>query len=123
MGILSRAFREGIRRSGGRSLSELRSADDAGSIAYRKSPFEDAWMIDSAEVAPELRGQGLGRELYQELIDRARNSGISRVDSDAIVSPEARRVWEALRRRGYQVSEGDPYMGQPAYSVLTEPVF
>lgn len=108
---------------GGRSLRELRYADGAGSIAYKQSPFESAWAVEASEVAPAMRGQGLGREMYQELIDRARASGMTRVDSDMIVSPEARRVWEALQRRGYQVSRGDPHMGQPAYSVMTEPLF
>lgn len=62
--------------------------------------------ITFAEVAEAERGKGYGVALYQRLIDEATSRGL-RVTSDVTVEGPAVRVYEALARRGYQVSKTD----------------
>ena len=63
--------------------------------------------INFAEVEQAMRGKGEGVKLYTALIDQALNSGL-KVTSDFTVEPAAVRVYEALKRRGYDVVELNP---------------
>lgn len=56
-------------------------------------------------VGEGVRGTGAGSWLYRNLIDWAFDEGYAAVYSDADVSPQARRMYDALRRRGYAVAE------------------
>lgn len=86
---------------------------------------DGALRISSAEVAPELRGKGEGIKLYTALIDKALASGF-KVFSDSTVELDAVRMYEALKRRGYDVQrlEGGQLEDGAVYGKgATEPAF
>ena len=85
-----------------------RLGSDEAYIDYRAEPYAEEWFVTHQQIDdPAMRGQGLGVSAYEELIGRAREAGASAVVSDTRVSGDARRVYEALRRRGYSVVERD----------------
>ena len=47
-------------------------------------------------VPEELRRQGKGKELYNQLIEEAKKQGYSKIQSDSSVSEPAVKVWESL---------------------------
>jgi ribosomal protein S18 acetylase RimI-like enzyme len=63
---------------------------------------DGALHISSSELAPDLRGAGIGTAMYRALVDEAHARGL-RVFSDSTVSADAVRVYDSLRRRGYDV--------------------
>jgi hypothetical protein len=63
---------------------------------------DGALHISSSELAPSLRGAGIGTAMYRALVDEAHARGL-RVFSDATVSGDAVRVYDSLKRRGYDV--------------------
>ena len=65
---------------------------------------DGVFKISSSEVAPSMRGKGEGQKLYRELIDDALAKG-EKVTSDSTVEMPAVRVYEALKRKGYNVIE------------------
>lgn len=87
---------------------------------------EDGAYILTSEVKMESRGQGQGVRLYQALVDDALDRGLT-VYSDATVQPEAARMYEALKRRGYEVKmrEGAKLtkLGTVVGKGMTEPAF
>lgn len=83
----------------------LRLSDDIGSV-MRVWPKPAGWEIITADVPKAMRGQGHGIALYEEIIRLARQAGSPRILSDTVVSPDAARVYESLRRRGYSVRDG-----------------
>ncbi len=92
---------------------------------------DGALHISHAEVAPEMRGKGKGLVLYTALVDKALSSGL-KVFSDATVEADAVRVYDALKRRGYdvrrlaggQLEDGAVYgtdAKQPAFEIAAGP--
>jgi hypothetical protein len=92
---------------------------------------DGALHISHAEVAPEMRGKGKGLALYTALVDKALSSGL-KVFSDATVEADAVRVYDALKRRGYdvrrlaggQLEDGAVYgtdAKQPAFEIAAGP--
>lgn len=65
---------------------------------------DGVFKISSAQVDPAMRGKGEGQKLYRELIDDALSKG-ERVISDSTVEMPAVRVYEALKRKGYNVND------------------
>lgn len=86
----------------------------------------DGVHILNAEVKMESRGQGEGLRLYQALVDEALDRGLT-VYSDATVQPEAARIYDALKRRGYavQMREGTTVtkVGSVVGKNVSEPAF
>lgn len=66
-------------------------------------PQKDAVYIGVSQVAKSQKGIGVGRRLYEEAVKYAAERGLP-LRSDISVSADAVRVYEALKRRGYQVS-------------------
>lgn len=60
--------------------------------------------VFSASLDDDLQNQKYGLHLYDKLIDEAKAKGLTLV-SDDNVSDKAARVYEALARRGYQVTK------------------
>ena len=60
--------------------------------------------INYAEVDESKRGKGLGKSLYQALIDNASARGL-RVFSDFTVEKPAVNVYRSLQKNGYDVSD------------------
>jgi predicted GNAT family acetyltransferase len=59
-------------------------------------------QIYRAELPEGVRGQGLGVQMYEQAAREAAAEG-RRLASDAVVSADAEHVWQALKRRGYDV--------------------
>lgn len=64
-------------------------------------------QVVGAEVNASDRGKGYGIKAYQQLADFALGQG-KELWSDRSLSPEAARIYEALRKRGYEVIEQNP---------------
>lgn len=88
-----------------------RLGTDDAYIDYRAEPFAEEWFVTHQQIDdPNMRGQGRGVAAFEELIRRARESGVSAVRSDTRMLRDAEHVYEALRRRGYAVTqEGGGY--------------
>jgi GNAT superfamily N-acetyltransferase len=61
-------------------------------------------QVNWSEVADKWQGTGLGVRIYAKLADYAHSKGMT-LFSDSQVSADAQRIYEALRRRGYQVEQ------------------
>lgn len=80
------------------SRSEKRLVAAAGVVRRAQRKFAHRALIWGVFVAPERRGQGLGRAVVAAALDEARHwTGVDYVDISASVSsPEARRLYERL---------------------------
>jgi predicted GNAT family acetyltransferase len=99
-----------------RGARRLAFSDDTGEIVYRQLD-KDTWQVGSQFVAEPNQGHGIA--LYEELIRRAREAGVRVIRSDGYVVPDARRVYDALTRRGYVVTGPQKIAGEPVYWVST----
>jgi GNAT superfamily N-acetyltransferase len=92
---------------------------------------DGALRISFAKVAEDSRGKGEGGRLYAALIDKALADGL-RVFSDSTVEADAVRVYESLKRKGYDVrrldggtlDDGAEYgtgAEKPAFEVVAGP--
>ena len=61
-------------------------------------------QIYNASLKDDVRGQGLGTQMYQEFIANAENEGLT-VVSDNAVSQSAARVYDSLKKLGYAVTQ------------------
>ena len=75
-------------------------------------PFKDVRSINNSNIAPELRGFGVGRKLYGTHIRDSYNKYVGgepvryiTSDSTGSTSSAATNVWEALKRRFYPIIE------------------
>lgn len=67
----------------------------------------DAWSVNNSYLDSDLRGQGHGVRMYEDLAERARQAGARTLRSDHSVSPDAQNAWMGLERRGYAVQRID----------------
>lgn len=75
-------------------------------------PFKDVRSINNSNIAPELRGFGVGRKLYGTHIRDSYNKYVGgepvryiTSDNTGSTSSAATNVWEALKRRFYPIIE------------------
>lgn len=105
------------------------TADPGDMVSLTVRP--DAVQVGMSTVGPKNRGQGVGTALYEKALEFATERGLP-LRSDFSVSAPAVRVYEALRRRGYQVVENPDTMnlaggaksapgGQSVYEVRPSP--
>lgn len=87
---------------------------------------DGALHIKGSEVVKDMQGQGLGTKHYLALITNALDRGL-RVFSDGTVEPEAKRVYDALQRRGFDVVKREGSEVTPSGAAFgkdaTEPAF
>ena len=112
----ARSYRAAKAAAGARNLKDIdtltpqgptRTVDD--NVTTTKLPNEageiqvvsrgDNLQVIHSEVADNLQGTGLGKQLYDDAIDQAETAG-RRLVSDTEVSESAARVWESMARRG-----------------------
>ena len=95
-----------------------------GGITYTVDHEAGVTQIDQTlDLDSDLKGRGFGVALYKKFIDEQLAAGRV-VHSDAAVAPEARRVYEALERRGYNVITQPAVKGErgkAAYIVTRAP--
>lgn len=75
--------------------------EGGGHVFARLGP-DGYYKISTSELPEAARGQGTGVAMYLQLVDNVLTRG-GRVKSDSTVSQGAVNVYEALRRRGYDV--------------------
>jgi len=71
------------RMPNGRLLIAIKDGDVVGCIALRKLT-DDACEMKRLFLRPQFRGQGLGREMVQRIIDEAREIGYERMRLDTL---------------------------------------
>ncbi|ALS75256.1 hypothetical protein AUC31_08485 [Planococcus rifietoensis] len=69
-------------------IAMLDGSEEVGFVSYIENG--DVLTVDHTEVAPELSGQGMGKELVGKIVEHARNEGKS-VDPQC---PYAKKVIE-----------------------------
>lgn len=87
-------------------LARARDAHKAGKLGGIDYRVEDGrFVVETTDtLAPQLRGKGHGAKMYMALVGRAaQDPKIRWVESDAIVSGDAARVYNSLAKRGIQV--------------------
>lgn len=111
------------------SSNFMAAKSDAGLVGGHVR--DGALHISTAEVKEELRGKGEGLKLYGSLVDRALSIGL-KVFSDSTVEADAVRIYDALKRRGYdirrleggQLEDGAVYgkdAKHPAFEIVRGP--
>lgn len=66
----------------------------------------DTFKVEVADILdPSKRGKGEGVSIYKAAIADAEAKGLSKFESDNVVSTSASRVWESLERQGFLVSK------------------
>jgi len=71
------------RMPNGRLLIAIKDGDVVGCIALRKLT-DDACEMKRLFLRPQFRGEGLGREMVQRIIDEAREIGYERMRLDTL---------------------------------------
>jgi len=86
----------------------------------------DRWELSSS-LDEGLRGKGLGRTAYKSVIDHLFERDVPTVSSDPVVSPDAAKVYGALKKDGYNVVRNPDSTvredGSIASNVPGQPVF
>lgn len=78
---------------------------------------DDSYSITESGLPEDMRGKGLGVQLYERLIQEIASRG-ERVTSDTSVSADAQRVYAALARRGYTVTQNPEAVTDPETGAL-----
>lgn len=106
-----------------RTIKVRRGGAFVGNIGYKIDPSGKAMLYGSV-VAPEFRGRGFGKSLYEKAIADAKAMGANMVTSDVTgTTEEAAHVWEALGRKGYEVEQFEIKPGKKGYRLsLTDEV-
>lgn len=79
---------------------------DGSVSSFSWNEFDDRFQIASISLRPQMRGAGVGLELYRHLAERAVSAG-KRFESDSTVSSEALKIYPRLEAMGYQVRYAD----------------
>ena len=105
---------------------EASPQDEVGRIVAERKGGQ--LRISNSFVGREKdRGQGYGTQMYEALADYAAENDLTLV-SDREVTPEAARMYDALRRRGYVVEQAESARledveGEEKFVATGEPVF
>lgn len=79
--------------------------------------------IDRVVVAPEARGTGIGRRLYDAVFERAREHGFAEVDCEVNVRPENPQSLAFHARLGFErLGEQETKGGAYRVALLAAPV-
>ena len=96
-----------------------------GGIDGLVSPGRKTVRIRESHLNSGLRGKGTGLAMYNLALKEAADRGFT-LESDSVVSTDAQRVYDALRRRGVRVYRNpDAVMAEKGHLVATpgDPVF
>lgn len=83
----------------------FKGKEKVGWLSGTREAGSSSMLIDEAELAHELRGKGLGKEMYRRLFETAQESNVTKVVSGGVVSEEAQHVWRSLAKAGAPISE------------------
>lgn len=84
--------------------STVNISNDAGFVAGR---VEGKFLrVTTSFVEENMRGRGVGLDLYEEAMDWAKSRGLALM-SDKVLSEDAKHIYAALARRGYDVKSLD----------------
>jgi len=90
----------------------------------RDYPEEGIWWIGLLLLAPEVRGQGVGRKLVERFIEYARSQGAESLMLGVVVQNRAaRRFWEQVEFTWVRTTEPRPFGKKvQAVHVLSRPL-
>jgi predicted GNAT family acetyltransferase len=92
--------------NGNRGRVSVKSGDSAGEITFERNERGD-FVIKESGIDPDIKGTGLGIQMYEALAQRAAQSKRA-LYSDSLVSGDAVKIYMALKRRGYNVRLANP---------------
>ncbi|MDY7092998.1 MAG: diaminobutyrate acetyltransferase [Acidobacteriota bacterium] len=85
-------------------------------VAYRPPTHPEAVFVWQVAVAPEARGQGLGRRLLEELVARTAEDGVRYLE--ATVTPDnepSRKLFRSFARELDTECRVEDFMGQEVF--------
>ena len=93
------------------------SGAEARAFINADANADGSYSITESGLPDDMRGKGLGVQLYERLIQEIASRG-ERVTSGTSVSADAQRVYAALARRGYTVTQNPDAMTDPETGAL-----
>ena len=81
----------------------------SGHVSARPDIGEGVAETHRVDIDEAHQGKGLAKELYRQLYDTAKQQGFTRMVSDSVQEPKARRAWEGMVQRGLAKEFKDPY--------------
>lgn len=81
----------------------------SGHVSARPDIGEGVAETHRVDIDEAHQGKGLAKELYRRLYETAKAQGFTRLVSDSVQEPNARRAWEGMVRRGLAKEFKDPY--------------
>ena len=100
----------GVTASRSGEVVMLKTADGSGSLEMHDKG--DQFQIREVSVKEEHRGKGIGVAMYEKAIQEAKAAGKG-LRSDTATSVSADHVWQALKRRGYDVERAETELDTP----------
>lgn len=86
------------------SITAAVKGKGAQAYVFAEDNADGSYSIQESGLPPEMRGQGIGVQLYERLLAELFRRG-QRVTSDNSVSKDAQRIYKALEKRGYIVEQ------------------
>ncbi|MEM9332309.1 MAG: GNAT family N-acetyltransferase [Pseudomonadota bacterium] len=77
-----------------------------------------SWLVDSLGVYPEFRGQGAGRILLKDSLERAQNSGVSK--ASLVVENSNKPALNLYAEFGFETTDSRPFIEFNGPSATTE---
>ncbi len=103
-------------------LSLTKDGDQVGSIMASTPDFDPNGLAinHTSPLRHDLRNKSIGKAMYEQVIQKAKDEGKTSLYSDFITTRDAKNVWESLAKR-YNVTTIDS-AGGPRYKLdLTTP--
>jgi GNAT superfamily N-acetyltransferase len=76
-------------------------------------------QVKRIDVAPEARGKGEGMAMLIKAVDEAKQRGL-KLESDVSVSPDAEKLYEGLKRRGYNVVQNPSERSETTGNLVSQ---
>ena len=78
-----------------------------GSITAVERDFDNSIQIKGSGVAEDIKGKGIGSQLYDAMIDYAIANGYKTIQSDASLSQDSYNQYLRLKDKGFEVEQSD----------------
>jgi predicted GNAT family acetyltransferase len=78
-----------------------------GSITAVERDFDNSIQIKGSGVAEDIKGKGVGAQLYDAMIDYAIANGYKTIESDASLSQDSYNQYLRLKDQGFEIIQSD----------------
>ena len=89
---------------GERVITKPRGSETIAGVSARYEPISNRYIINYSDLPADLVGKGLGVAMYDRLVQEAHGHDIDITSDVWGTSPEASKIYDALKRRGLKVN-------------------